>query len=73
MTAYGVEQARRDLSWLQEVRAVRNVEERPDGAGFVVELPTRQTIDLTVAAVSALKAGVLAGWRLPRGVGQVPG
>jgi hypothetical protein len=53
-----------ELAWLREVGALRKVE--ATDAGFIVELPSRQLLELDAASVPAFKAGVLAGWRLPR-------
>lgn len=62
---YTSEDAQRDLEWLRHVGALRGVEVDEDGA-FVVELPTRRLFALDTAMVPAFRAGVLAGWRLPR-------
>ena len=60
-----LEQARRDLDWLRMVGALRSVEQ--DEAGeFVVETPDRKLLALGPDVVRIFRAGVLAGWRLPR-------
>lgn len=64
MTA--AEPAAKTLAWLQVVGAVRRVEESEPGA-FVVELPDRKLLALSAEAVAVFRAGVLCGWRLPRG------
>lgn len=63
-------QARRDLEWLRHVGALRSVETDEAGA-FIVETPDRRLHALGPEQVAAFKAGVLAGWRLPRASGVV--
>lgn len=63
--AYSDVDARGDLDWLKRVGALRRIEEDDDG-GFVVELPSRKLLALPTVSVPAFRAGVLAGWRLPR-------
>lgn len=66
MTAPTADEARRELDWLKVVGALRSIDVDEAGA-FVVETPDRKLLALGPEQVPAFRAGVLAGWRLPRG------